>query len=75
MKRWFSTSVDQDLLLKPLGVALMMASVASLVLCCWPHTTEKIENSWIETSQEHALDYLVMFLVGLNSPGVAAGKG
>lgn len=38
----------EDLLLKSFLTAIMLATVATLVLCCKPHLTHKIKSKWIK---------------------------
>ncbi|CAE7204363.1 gefF [Symbiodinium natans] len=47
-------SLLQDLVLKPLCLALLYATVASTVLCCSPSVGEKILNQWVRQSDNES---------------------
>ncbi|CAE7204361.1 unnamed protein product, partial [Symbiodinium natans] len=47
-------SLLQDLVLKPLYLALLYATVASMVLCCSPSVGEKILNQWVRQSDNES---------------------
>ena len=45
-------SLLEELLLKSSLTAVALGSVASLVLCCRPHVTEKVQAKWIKDNPE-----------------------
>eukprot|EP00435_Cladocopium_sp_Y103_P062094 s1141_g23.t1 len=49
-------SLLESLLLKPSVTALTLASIATLVLCCRPHLTQKIQAKWIKHEPLDAID-------------------
>ena len=47
-------SLLQDLLLKPLYMALLYGTVATMVLCCSPSVGNEIVGQWMQRDEEDA---------------------